>query len=245
MRHAAKRPQIAVVGSAPYVESSRHSQERNMREIIELAEECDCEVDFHLDYDLRPLEDDQPEPLIYYLLSELTAKRVGGSTGVNARRRHITIGHSTRLSQFTDKEWLSFLQERVKPAGVTLHFIGLPQSDVYMMAKTEEDMLHVGEGSGCGTRPRGTLDIPRLSMLMKRNEFESDFAGKADVCMAVNNVGNPFTPQVNPDPLALCQLGICVYQSSTAASCRALLVCESTSMNPFSLMAVTPDSRIL
>jgi len=242
MKEAARRSQVSVIGSAPYVEHRRDLQERNIREIIQLTDAHGCGIDFHLDYDLRPLQGGEPQPLLYHLLSELTVTEASENSRSSKRQRHITIGHATRLSQLSDEEWIKFLQERVKPAGVTLHFVGLPHSDAYMMGKTEADMLHVGKGYGCGMRPRGTLDIPRLSLLMKMGQSSSDLSGKADVCLAVNNVGNPFTPQVNPDPLALCQMGVSIYQSSTAVACRALL--ESvTTVASLMISIPTPEQR--
>lgn len=42
--------------------------------------------------------------------------------------------------------------------------------------------------------------------------------------MAVNNVGNAFTPQGPPDPLALCTLGVALFQAGAKADCYRLLV---------------------
>ena len=42
-----------VIGSAPYVDPA---PEQNIRTIFDLAQEFDCDVDFHLDF----LDDDSP-----------------------------------------------------------------------------------------------------------------------------------------------------------------------------------------
>jgi hypothetical protein len=239
MLEAAKRPNVAVVGSAPYVERTQVLREQNINEILNLAVVNDKGIDFHMDYDLKRIShlDGEDQPLLFNLLSTLTYRRNQGSGNLPVRLRHITIGHATRFSQLTDAEWISFLRDRVSPSGAEIHFVGLPQSDVYMMGKTEDDILDIGtdrDGSskGCGIRVRGTLDIPRLDALVKqlRTRGGLDRLGSIGhdwdmgVCVAVNNVGNPFTPQGTPDPLSLCPLGLCTYQNATSSACWCLLV---------------------
>ena len=84
-----------------------------------------------------------------------------------------------------------------------MFFIGLPQSDVYMM----------GRDHTYAEKPRGTLHIPSL---IRKHGFQC--------AMAVNNVGNAFTPQGWVDPLSLCPFGAAIYQAATSADCRILLV---------------------
>jgi len=91
-----------------------------------------------------------------------------------------------------------------------VHFVALPQSDLYMMGRPEPNAdgeLDVGTGAS----PRGTLNVPQLIRL------------GFNAAIAVNNVGNAFTPQGAPDPLALCPLGVAVYQDGTVDGCRILL----------------------
>jgi hypothetical protein len=234
---------VEVVGSAPYVEPSRELQERNVDEILNLASACSKQVDFHIDYDLKPVSSSVPEPLLFYLLKKVEKTQSEDSQEAESPPKRITLGHATRFSQFTDAEWMSFLRDHVVKSGAGLHLIGLPQSDVYMMGKAEGDMSNIGklndrlgERKGAGARVRGTLDIPRISSLVKAfKKSEGDNSDKIGdghdgfewvigLAMAVNNVGNPFTPQGGLDPLSLCPLGVCVYQDGTSSACRTLLV---------------------
>ena len=110
----------------------------------------------------------------------------------------ITIGHATRLRLFSPDE-CRMLRQRI--GELPIIFVGLPQSDVYMMGRNDP------------SRPRGTLSVPRLVA-----EYN------LDVAMSVNNVGNAFTPQGYPDPLMLCPLGVAVYQVGSEEHCKTLLV---------------------
>ncbi|OBZ71600.1 hypothetical protein A0H81_08360 [Grifola frondosa] len=121
---------------------------------------------FHLDYTLDPAA----EPLIWTVLAQLRAHVHAGRWRTGAR---VCIGHATRLTLFTQA-------------------MGLPPSDMYMMA--------------------GTLDVPRLA---REHGLR--------VAMAVNNVGNAFTPHGPVDPLALCPLGVALFRAGTKADCRSLL----------------------
>ncbi|KAI5119204.1 hypothetical protein M0805_004459 [Coniferiporia weirii] len=190
-------PLPTAVGSAPYVERTRAQQLANICFILTLAIQHDLHADFHLDYDLTPLPesaDSDSAPLIYYLLAQLHelrwAERMPGRT--------VVVGHATRLTLFSAAQ-LRDLRARI--GDLPVFFVGLPQSDVYMM------------GRGCAALPpRGTLDVRRL-----RAEYG------LRVAMAVNNVGNAFTPQGAPDPLGLCMLGVALYQDGTATGCRHLV----------------------
>jgi hypothetical protein len=76
---AVSRPLMSVVGSAPYVESSRELQERNIRTILDLAMQNHLATDFHLDYDLKHLEGEgsQDEPSCSsYFLNYLVERRL-------------------------------------------------------------------------------------------------------------------------------------------------------------------------
>ncbi|KAH8114332.1 Metallo-dependent hydrolase [Phellopilus nigrolimitatus] len=89
---------------------------------------------------------------------------------------------------------------RARIGDLPIYFVGLPQSDLYMI------------GRGDAHAPRGTINVCALRA-----------AHGFRVAMAVNNVGNAFTPQGAPDPLGLCPLGVAVYQDGTVAGCRDLL----------------------
>ncbi|KAF7346275.1 Cytosine deaminase [Mycena sanguinolenta] len=173
---------IEVVGSAPYVEPTVEQAKANILLVLELAQKHGSHVDFHLDYNLDPAS----EPLIYEVIS--AAKKLSWS-----RESRITIGHATRLQLFTPPQW----RDLVAAIGeLPITFIGLPQSDMYMLGRQEAD-------TSLGP-PRSTLRIPYIA-----NKYNMEMA------MSVNNVQNAFTPQGSLDPLSLCALGVALFQSAT------------------------------
>ena len=186
---------VEVVGSAPYVESNLDSAQRNIRAILDLAFKCHLHADFHLDYNL----DMSQQPMIWYLLSELSQRIKTGQWHTDS---HVCVGHATRLTMFKDDEWEKFKKLVAKNA-LPVTLVGLPQSDLYMMGRN----LH--------PIPRGTLNPVMLAAEHGVN-----------IGMAVNNVGNAFTPQGLPDPLGLCTLGVAVFQAGTAAHAYNLIVCH-------------------
>ncbi|KZS92907.1 Metallo-dependent hydrolase [Sistotremastrum niveocremeum HHB9708] len=184
-----RTPEITSIGSAPYVENSPEKSLRNIQAVVDLALQHNLHLDFHLDYNLS----ESNEPMIFDVISELN--RVQWSQRMPTK--HITIGHATRLTLLDDGQ----LRElRLAISTLPISFVGLPQSDVYIM------------GRGDSRAPRGMLNVPIL-----KREYD------LDVAIAVNNVGNAFTPQGEPDPLSLCPLGVALYQASTPADCHSLL----------------------
>ncbi|KAH8104585.1 Metallo-dependent hydrolase [Cristinia sonorae] len=179
---------VEVVGSAPYVESSTDHAKQNIRFILDLAFKHHLHADFHLDYNL----DTSQEPLIWYLLEELQDRiRTNRWHGDS----HVCVGHATRLTLFGNEEWTTFRDTTsTEDAPLPITLVGLPQSDLYMMGRNFSPV------------PRGTLDVVKIKQ-----------RHGVDVAMAVNNVGNAFTPQGPPDPLALCPLGVAVFQAGTSA----------------------------
>ncbi|KAL5501671.1 hypothetical protein ACEPAH_8931 [Sanghuangporus vaninii] len=193
---------LGAIGSAPYVERTRKQQRANIRFVLDLAVKYNLHADFHIDYDLSPLPADpnsDTAPLIYYLLDVLHeirwTERMPGRT--------IVLGHATRLTLFSPAQ-LSDLRERI--SSLPVYFVGLPQSDVYMMGRASEQQR------------RGTLNVCKLG-----REYD------LRVAMSVNNVGNAFTPQGTPDPMGLCPLGVAVYQDGTLDGCGRLLEAVSIS----------------
>ncbi|KAF2669941.1 Metallo-dependent hydrolase [Microthyrium microscopicum] len=112
----------------------------------------------------------------------------------------VLLGHCTRLVLFPDEEWQK-LHNAIGDLPIT--FVGLPTSDLFMM-RTDS---HI----------RGTLDIPK--MIKKHN---------LDGILAVNNVGNAFTPQGNCDPLSIASLGVALFHAGTKDNCELLYHCVST-----------------
>ncbi|KAI0269776.1 hypothetical protein BC834DRAFT_863300 [Gloeopeniophorella convolvens] len=111
----------------------------------------------------------------------------------------ITIGHGTHYSLFSESEWDAFRQQI---SGLPVSLVALPQSDLYMMGRTKDPSR---------LAPRGTLPVPFIASI------------GLNIALSVNNVGNAFTPQGFPDPLALCTLGVATYQDATVETCRLLL----------------------
>ncbi|THH01558.1 hypothetical protein EW026_g1176 [Hermanssonia centrifuga] len=192
---AAARPGVEAVGSAPYVEHSVEAAKKNILLLFQLAEKYSLHLDFHLDYNLDP----SSEPLIWFVLDHMRDRI---RLGAWRRIQHVCIGHATRLTLWTDDEWTRF-SKAVHDDGLPVSLVGLPQSDIYMMGR---NVPYPGP-------PRGTLNAVRLA---KEHSLK--------VALAVNNVGNAFTPQGSPDPLALCALGIALFQVGTRVDCQILLV---------------------
>lgn len=116
--------------------------------------------------------------------------------------RQIALGHCTRLTRFHVEEWTR-LKRNIQDLPIT--FIGLPSSDLFIMNSPDD--------------ARGTLPVIRLI-----NEYQFNAA------IAVNNVGNAFTPQGNCDPLALAQLGVGLYHAGTEQHTELLFVSRPSSL---------------
>jgi cytosine/creatinine deaminase len=113
-----------VIGSAPYVDPQ---PKKNIRLIFDLAQEFNCDVDFHLDF----IDDDAP--LLLPVVIEETLKR-------NWHNR-VCLGHMTKLAGLTPAE-LTALIPSLKEAGIAI--LALPATDLYMMAR--EDTHNVRRG---------------------------------------------------------------------------------------------------
>jgi cytosine/adenosine deaminase-related metal-dependent hydrolase len=117
--------------------------------------------------------------------------------------KSIALGHCTRLSSFKPDEW-----QRVKKGigSLPISFIGLPTSDIFMMRSE--------------SRVRGTLHVPEL---IQKYGLEA--------AIAVNNVGNAFTPQGNCDPLMVASLGVGLYSAGTKSDTERLYVGSFARLN--------------
>jgi hypothetical protein len=199
LEKAASMPGVNVIGSAPYVEKSDELAKRNIAAVLDLAQKHSLLVDFHLDYNL----DSDKGPLIYEVINQLKARSWSALKTHEGLPLTVTIGHVTRLSLFSAEEWRAL---KMSMQGLPIHFVGLPQSDLYMMGRQPEGPLFA---------PRGTLNILQL-----KNEHGIDAA------MSINNLQNAFTPQGSADPLSLCTLGVTIFQSATPEDCRTLVVSD-------------------
>jgi len=128
----------------------------------------------------------------------------------------ITFGHCTRLTYFTPNEWKRL---KMEIGDLPIAFVGLPTSDLFMM-RTPENY-------------RGTMSVPRM---IQDHGFEA--------AIAVNNIGNAFTPQGNCDPLAIACLGVGVYQAGTKKDAEVLYECVSSrAREAIGLTATSLDVR--
>ena len=112
------------IGSAPYVDPE---PEENIRLVFDLAQEFDCDVDFHLDF----LDDDAP--LLLPVVIAETLKR-------NWQDR-VCLGHMTKLAGLTPAELATFIPQ-LKEAGIAI--LALPATDLYMMAKQDTHNVRRG-----------------------------------------------------------------------------------------------------
>lgn len=193
-------PQIDVIGTTPYVESSDDAAKRNIDWAIDRALQLDKHLDFHLDYHL----DMEKLPLVWYVLARLK-QRAWTSTSTNKR---VMLGHCTLMTLFKDEEWEE-VSRIIHENDLPISFVGLPTSDLYMASEPHFATYPYS--------PRGTLHMPE--MINKYN---------LDAVLGVNNVGNAFTPWGCVDPLFLACLGVGLYQRGTQADAELLYECVST-----------------
>lgn len=194
----AQYPQIDVIGTTPYVESSIEAAKKNIDWAVDQALQLGKHLDFHLDYNLDP----NKEALVWYLLETLKQR---GWTATSTNKR-VMLGHCTRLSLFNEEEW-SQISRIIHGNDLPVSFVALPTSDLYMAAPQQNPQ----------GKPRGTLDVPEI---IRKYDL--------DVVMGVNNVGNAFTPWGSADPLFLACLGVGVYQAGTQTDAELLYECVST-----------------
>ena len=110
--------------------------------------------------------------------------------------KQITLGHCTRLTLFREQQWHRLRHEIGE---LPVSFVGLPTSDLLMM-KTPENV-------------RGTLPVVKLIKQYGLN-----------AAIAINNVGNAFTPQGNCDPVSIAQLGVGLYHAPSKNDAQLLYV---------------------
>jgi cytosine/creatinine deaminase len=112
------------IGSAPYVDPD---PEQNIRIVFDIAQEFNCEVDFHLDF----LEDDQPLALPFVI--EETCRR--------GWQNRVCLGHMTKLAALSPAE-LRAIAPAIREAGISI--LALPASDVYMMSRKDTHNVRRG-----------------------------------------------------------------------------------------------------
>jgi cytosine deaminase len=105
------------IGSAPYVDLD---PEANVRHIFDIAQEYDCDVDFHLDF----LDDDEPL-LLPFVIAETQRRGWQG---------RVCLGHMTKLAGLPPEQ-LADLAAALRETQISI--LALPASDLYMMSRQE------------------------------------------------------------------------------------------------------------
>ncbi len=183
-----------MIGSAPYVDPD---PEQNIRIIFDMAEEFNCDVDFHLDF----LDDD--EPLLVPFVVEQTQQR-----GWNGR---VCLGHMTKLAAL-EPEPLRAIATQLASAQISV--LALPASDLYMMARNDTHnvrrgvapvhwLADSGVNVGCATNnvqnlftPFGDGDMLKICTLMAQilhlgTSEQHDFCLNMATTYAAKAIGLP------------------------------------------------------
>ncbi len=199
MEEALQRDGVDVVGSTPYVEDGEEFMRKNIHLAVEIAMRYGKHLDLHLDYNL----DTSKEPMVYHVIDVLREQQWMAKT----RGKTVVLGHCTRLTLFSKDQWYDL---RGRIGNLPICFIGLPSSDLFMMGKPSNS-------EGGGERLRGTLQLPQM---IQQYGLEG--------AIAVNNVGNAFTPQGSCDPLRLASMGVGIYHAGTKQDAKVLYELVST-----------------
>lgn len=202
MEAAVSNEHVSVVGTTPYVESDEENMKRNVNWAIQMASGSSLHLDFHLDYNLDGSQSAWTD-LVINQLELLSLYRRDRSSSEDCTA---VLSHCTRLTLYDDPSWQT-LSRRVQ--NLALYFIGLPTSDLYMMGRP-----HSHEGGG--ERVRGTLQIPQM---IQRYGLQC--------AIAINNVGNAFTPYGSCDPLTIASTGVGLYHAGTRRDAQLLYDCVS------------------
>jgi cytosine deaminase len=120
-----------VIGGCPYTDSNPNGQ---IARIFELADRYDVDVDFHLDFDLKPESMD-----LYEVCRQAKAHRRGG---------RVTVGHVSKLSAVAPEQ-LQDIAKMLRDSGVAVTV--LPSTDLFLMGQGETHLV-----------PRGVAPAHRL-----------------------------------------------------------------------------------
>lgn len=120
-----------VIGGCPYTDSNPNGQ---IARIFELADRYDVDIDFHLDFDLKPESMD-----LYEVCRQAKAHRRGG---------RVTVGHVSKLSAVAPAQ-LQDIAKMLRDSGVAVTV--LPSTDLFLMGQGETHLV-----------PRGVAPAHRL-----------------------------------------------------------------------------------
>ncbi|MCF7352847.1 amidohydrolase family protein [Vibrio sp. CK2-1] len=143
-----------LLGGCPYTDSHPKKQ---LESLFELASQYDVDLDFHLDFDLKP-----ERSLLPYLI-ELTKKYYYAG--------RVTVGHVTQLSMLPHGELIAVAKNMVE-AGVNL--TALPSTDLFLMGREFESAI-----------PRGVAPLMPLTdagvrCSLSSNNIENPFTPYGD-----------------------------------------------------------------
>ena len=210
---------VDVLGSTPYVESSRSASLENIYWAIITALKYDLHLDLHLDYSL----DIAPASALVWIVIHLLLEHKWPCHQSGSRRRTVCIGHCTALTNFTNLE-LNILEAQINDDNLPVYFVSLPTSDLYMMGRSSDppkfspsDHDGLENNQKRMNRPRGTINPISL---------QQDHGLNA--ALGVNNVGNAFTPFGTGDPLALACWGVGLHHAGTEEHAKMLYECVSS-----------------
>ena len=138
---AAESSDVEVISSTPYVENSSEMMQKNCLWTIEVAIAYGKHLDFHLDYNV----DDQID-----LMTPLVIRRLQNGWRSLETERTVSLSHCTKLTLLPVAALSAIYNDA---ADLPVTFVGLPTSDLYMMATPEESK------SKSMSRVRGTLQV--------------------------------------------------------------------------------------
>ena len=202
MEAAVANEHVSVVGTTPYVESGEENAKKNIDWAIKIASASSMHLDFHLDYNL----DGSQSAWTDHVTTQLQSISLYQRDRSSLKKKTVILGHCTRTTLFDEPVWQG-LSQRMQH--LNIYFIGLPTSDLYMMGRPKSH-------EGGGERVRGTLQMPQ--MILKYG---------LQGAIAVNNVGNAFTPYGSCDPLSVASMGIGLYHAGTKSDAQLLYDCVS------------------
>ena len=196
-KYAGREDDVEVLGTTPYVETSREASIMNIDWAIRTAMKYALHLDFHLDYNLNIEPGREGTLMVWEVLRLLEECGWPTRTKGKGKVKTVVLGHCSALTllPYSGPYSLTSLATKIRESRLPVYFVGLPTSDLYTMGRPherQETPLH---------RPRGTLNV--LSLV-------KDYGLKA--CVGVNNVGNAFTPYGSGDPLEAASWGVGVYQ---------------------------------
>lgn len=171
-----------VIGSAPYTDPD---PEQNIRIVFDMAQACDRDVDFHLDF----LDNDTPL-LLPIVVRETIARGWQG---------RVCLGHMTRLASLPPDQ-LAIMAALLREAGISI--LALPSTDLYMMARQDT------HNTRRGVAPVHTLAQMDVNTGIATNNVQNLFTpfGDADllkICTLTAQVLHLRTPQEHEHCLAM------------------------------------------